>query len=37
MYIRPRRNRKSPAIRAMVEETKIGSEHLIYPLFLKDG
>ncbi len=37
MNIRPRRNRKSAAIRAMVEETKIGSEHLIYPLFLKDG
>jgi porphobilinogen synthase len=37
MLIRPRRNRKSQAIRAMVEETKIGAEHLIYPLFLKDG
>jgi porphobilinogen synthase len=37
MYIRPRRNRKSVAIRAMVEETKIGSEHLIYPIFLRDG
>jgi porphobilinogen synthase len=37
MYIRPRRNRKSLAIRAMVEETKIGVEHLIYPIFLKDG
>lgn len=37
MNIRPRRNRKSLAIRAMVEETKIGSEHLIYPVFLKDG
>lgn len=37
MLIRPRRNRKSPAIRAMIEETKIGAEHLIYPLFLKDG
>ncbi len=37
MNIRPRRNRKSIAIRAMVEETKIGTEHLIYPLFLKDG
>jgi porphobilinogen synthase len=37
MNIRPRRNRKSAAIRAMVEETKIGSEHLIYPIFLKDG
>lgn len=37
MNIRPRRNRKSAAIRQMVEETKVGSEHLIYPIFLKDG
>ncbi len=37
MYIRPRRNRKSAAIRAMVEETKLGTENLIYPLFLVDG
>jgi porphobilinogen synthase len=37
MHTRPRRNRKSSAIRTMVEETKIGSEHLIYPIFLKDG
>ncbi len=37
MNIRPRRNRKSAAIRHMVEETKIGTEHLIYPIFLKDG
>ena len=37
MNIRPRRNRKSVVIRDMVEETKIGVEHLIYPLFLKDG
>ena len=37
MHIRPRRNRKSIAIRAMVEETKIGAEHLLYPIFLKDG
>lgn len=37
MNIRPRRNRKSAAIRAMVEETKIGTENLIYPIFLKDG
>jgi porphobilinogen synthase len=37
MNIRPRRNRKSVAIRHMVEETKIGAEHLIYPIFLKDG
>ncbi len=37
MERRPRRNRKSAAIRKMVEETKIGVEHLIYPIFLKDG
>lgn len=37
MQIRPRRNRKNAAIRAMVEETKLGTEHLIYPVFLQDG
>lgn len=35
--IRPRRNRKNSAIRQMVEETHLGTQHLIYPLFLKDG
>ena len=37
MNIRPRRNRKSVAIRNMVAETHLGVEHLIYPIFLKDG
>lgn len=37
MNIRPRRNRKNSAIRAMVEETKLGVENLIYPLFIEDG
>lgn len=37
MNIRPRRNRKSAVIRAMLEETKLGVENLIYPVFLKDG
>ena len=37
MNSRPRRNRKSMAIRAMVEETKLGAENLIYPIFLEDG
>lgn len=37
MNIRPRRNRKSAAIRNMVEETHLGVQHLIYPIFLKDG
>src|SRR5688572_23737353 len=34
---RPRRNRKSEAIRTMVEETRVATENLIYPLFLLDG
>ncbi len=37
MYTRPRRNRKNAAIRSMVEETKLGVENLIYPVFLLDG
>jgi len=37
MRIRPRRNRKNSAIRSMVEETKLGVENLIYPIFLQDG
>ena len=37
MDIRPRRNRKSAAIRNLVEETNLGPQHLIYPIFLKDG
>ncbi len=37
MYSRPRRNRKNSAIRNMVEETKLGAENLIYPIFLEDG
>lgn len=35
--IRPRRNRKSKAIRALVEETKITKDDLIFPLFLLEG
>lgn len=34
---RPRRNRKSEAIRSMVEETQVKSSDLIFPLFLLDG
>ena len=37
MNIRPRRNRKSAAIRNLVEETHLGVQNLIYPIFLKDG
>lgn len=34
---RPRRNRKSEAVRAMVAETKVTTDDLIFPLFLLEG
>lgn len=34
---RPRRNRQSAAIRGLVRETTLSPEHLIYPLFIKEG
>ena len=34
---RPRRNRKSAAIRSMVEETQVHTADLIFPMFLLDG
>jgi porphobilinogen synthase len=34
---RPRRNRKSMAIRSMVEETRLSISDLIYPLFMVHG
>ena len=37
MMRRPRRNRKSQAIRDMVEETSISVNDLIFPIFLIDG
>ena len=37
MNIRPRRNRKSEAVRQMVQETRLTTSNLIYPLFLVDG
>lgn len=37
MQIRPRRNRKSAAIRGMATETHLQVEHLVYPLFLLEG
>lgn len=37
MNNRPRRNRKSAAIRDMVRETQLGPESLMYPMFLLDG
>ena len=37
MNIRPRRNRKSAAIRDMVRETELHVRQLMYPMFLIDG
>lgn len=34
---RPRRNRKNAVLRAMHEETTIGPQHFIYPLFIQEG
>jgi len=37
MHIRPRRNRKSVAIRSLVEETIVTTDDFIFPLFLLEG
>ncbi len=37
LICRPRRNRKSSAIRALVQETRLHPSDLIYPLFVIDG
>lgn len=37
MRIRPRRNRKSGAIRDLVEETSLSSKDFMFPLFLVEG
>lgn len=37
MLRRPRRNRTSPAIRGLAQETHLQPGHLVYPLFLVDG
>lgn len=34
---RPRRNRKSAAVRALVRESRLAPSQLIYPLFIKEG
>ncbi|MGV3773821.1 MAG: porphobilinogen synthase, partial [Verrucomicrobiales bacterium] len=34
---RPRRLRKSPALRAMVRETRLSAQQLILPLFARRG
>jgi porphobilinogen synthase len=37
MIIRPRRLRRSPAVRQMVRETALSAKDLIFPLFVKPG
>ena len=37
MQNRPRRNRKSESIRRLVTETRLHTDHLIYPLFVAEG
>jgi porphobilinogen synthase len=37
MQIRPRRNRRSPAVRALVRETTLLPEHLVLPVFVQEG
>ncbi len=37
MLRRPRRNRRSSAIRGMIRETRLTPDHLVYPLFIFDG
>jgi porphobilinogen synthase len=37
MLQRPRRNRKNQAIRDLAQETHIGNQHMIFPLFVVDG
>lgn len=37
MIQRPRRLRNNPVLREMLRETDVRSEHLIYPLFVKEG
>ena len=34
---RPRRNRRSPAIRGLVRETHLAASQLVYPLFVHEG
>jgi porphobilinogen synthase len=34
---RPRRLRRTPALRALVRETKLAPDHFIYPLFVREG
>ncbi len=37
MIIRPRRLRRTPAIRDMVKETRLSPSMLVYPVFIREG
>jgi len=37
LFQRPRRNRKSAALRAMVRETELRPSDFVYPLFFHEG
>lgn len=37
MLTRPRRLRSNPALRAMVRETRVSKNALVYPLFIREG
>lgn len=37
MLSRPRRNRSTPGIRALIRETELSAAHLILPLFIQEG
>jgi porphobilinogen synthase len=37
MLVRPRRNRRSAGVRALVREAELSAEHLVLPLFVQEG
>ena len=37
MLIRPRRNRRHPALRRLVRETQLSPDDLVLPLFVQEG
>ncbi len=37
MLVRPRRNRLTSQVRALVRETQLGPEQLVYPMFVQEG
>jgi hypothetical protein len=37
MLLRPRRNRKTEGLRALVREVSLSASHLVLPLFVQEG